>query len=353
MSMKPEYNCRMLKKCPFIALFLVLGFTSFSQESPADSLIKISKSKKPAVDTNINYDELFRDLSDFMDSILMPHSYFLASVSVGKGYFNFDSKDNTLLQTSKKFSYIPTLGYYHKSGWGITAAGNIVNDGTKMNFYQSSVTPSYDYLDNRDLATGIAYTRYFTKDSLPFYTSPLQNELYAYFTYRKWWFKPSVAVNYGWGNRTAYNEREELIQSLRLRPLGYTYINSTESVGDFSVTASVRHDFYWLDVLAYKDHIRITPQLVFTSGTQKFGFNQTTNTYAQALRTTSNVLYSTENIYLDNRLNFQPLSLTFYLRGEYSIGKFFIQPQGAFDYYFPASSDNFTALFSVNVGFMF
>ncbi|HYM94032.1 MAG TPA: hypothetical protein VET23_07825, partial [Chitinophagaceae bacterium] len=241
----------------------------------------------------------------------------------------------------------------HKSGWGFTANGNIVNDGNKFNFYQFSLTPSYDYLDNRDLATGFSYTRYFTKNSLPFYTSPLQNELYGYFTYRKWWFRPAISLNYGWGSRSSYNQREELIQSLRLRPSGYTYINSTESVGDFSITASVRHDFYWLDVFTYNDHIRITPQLAFTSGTQKFGFNQTSNTYAQTLRTAANILYSSENVYLDNRLDFQPLSLTMYLRGEYSIGKFFIQPQGAFDYYFPASSKNFSVLVSVNAGFMF
>jgi hypothetical protein len=117
--------------------------------------------------------------------------------------------------------------------------------------------------------------------------------------------------------------------------------------------ASVRHDFYWLDVFTYNDHIRITPQLLFTSGTQKFGFNQNSTTYAQTIRTGTDVLYSSENVYLDNKMNFQPLSLTMYLRSEYSIRKFFIQPQVVFDYYFPASSKNFSVLASVNAGFMF
>jgi hypothetical protein len=124
-------------------------------------------------------------------------------------------------------------------------------------------------------------------------------------------------------------------------------------VSDFSVTASVRHDFYWLDVLAYKDHIRFTPQLAFTSGTQKFGFNQSSSTYATTIRTSSNVLYSTDNLYLDDQLKFQPLSLTLYLRGEYSIGKFFVQPQFTMDYYLPAATDNFNAFFSLNLGFIF
>lgn len=353
--MMPECNCRMFKKWFLISAFLIPGTAVLSQSTPVDSVIRPTsvKEKKPVSDTDINYDELFRDLDDFMDSILMPHSYFLASISMGKGYFDFSSKNAEYLETSKKFTYLPTLGYFHKSGWGLTATGYIVNDEKNLNFYQFSVTPSYDYLENRDLATGISYTRYFTKDSLPFYTSPLQNELSAYFTYRKWWMRPGIALNYGWGSRSAYNQREELIQSLRLRPYGYTYVNSTETVSDFSVMASVRHDFYWLDVLAYNDHIRLTPQLVFMSGTQKFGFNQTTATYAQAVRNGANILFSSENAYLDNALNFQPLSLTFYLRGEYSIGKFFIQPQAIFDYYFPATSKNFSVLGSVNAGFMF
>ena len=67
----------------------------------------------------------------------------------------------------------------------------------------------------------------------------------------------------------------------------------------------------------------------------------------------SNVLYSSENVYLDDEIRFQPLSLAMYLRGEYSVGKFFIQPQFVMDYYFPADTRNLNTMFSVNVGCMF
>jgi hypothetical protein len=162
-----------------------------------------------------------------------------------------------------------------------------------------------------------------------------------------------LAVSYGWGSRSDYQERETLVQDLRLRRRGYTYINTKETISDFSVMASVRHDFYWLDVFTFRDHIRFTPQLTFTSGTQKFGFNQSSNTYATLIRNSSNVLYNSDNVYLDDQLQFQPLSLTLYLRGEYSIGKFFFQPQFAMDYYFPSSSKHFNTIFSVNAGLMF
>ncbi len=342
----------MLKKWCILLALNTLGATAFSQVNPADSVITPVK-EIPVLDTTLNYDELFQDFDAFMDSILSPHSYFLTSLSMGKGYYNFETKNSSLIETKRKLTYSPMLGYYHKSGVGITASASIVDDGTNMNMYQEAIIPSFDYLKNRDFATGVSYTKFFTKKSLPFYTTPLQNELYAYFTYRKWWVRPMVAMSYGWGSRTDYAERESLIQDLRLRRRGFTYINTEETVSDLSLMTSVRHDFYWLDIFTFKDHIRFTPQVTFTSGTQKFGFNQSSSTYGTVIRNNTNVLYSTEYIYLDDQIRFQPLSLTMFLRGEYSIGKFFVQPQFIMDYYFPAPTNNFNVIFSINLGWMF
>lgn len=342
----------MVKKWSILLAFTILFATAYSQRNSVDTAISPLKDIS-VLDTTLNYDELFQDFDAFMDSILSPHSYFLASLSMNKGYYNFERKNSSLIETSKKLTWSPTLGYYHKGGLGITGTGYIVDDGVNMNFYQTAITPSYDYLKNKNFATGLSYTKFFTKDSLPFYTTPLQNELYTYFSWRKWWVRPMIAMSYGWGSRTDYMQREELIQDLRLRRRGFTYINTEEKISDFSVMASVRHDFYWLDVLTYRDHIRFTPQVTFTSGTQKFGFNQSSNTYATLIRNNSSVLYSSENVYLDDQLKFQPLSLTLFLRGEYSIGKFFVQPQFTMDYYFPATSNNFNTIFSINIGCMF
>lgn len=342
----------MIKKWSLILAFSLACAAAFPQTGTTDTVIA-PITDFSAIDTSIDYDELFRDFDAFMDSILTPRSYFLSSLSLGKGYYSFESKSSSLITTSKKLTYTPTLGYYHKGGLGITATGYVINDEKNLNLYQVGLSPSFDYLKNKDLATGISYTKFFTKDSLPFYTTPIQNELYAYFTYRKWWLRPSLSLSYGWGSRTDYEQREELLQDLRLRRRGFTYINTTESVSDFSIMASVRHDFYWLDIFSGSDHIRLTPQVSFTSGTQKFGFNQSSSTYGTLLRSGSNVLFNTENVYLDDELKFQPLSLTFYLRSEYSLGKFFIQPQFIVDYYFPASSNNLNTMFSVNAGFIF
>ena len=350
--MKPELSCPMLKKWTLILVLMMPAAAMFAQQATADTIVKPIR-KIPVEDTSFDYEDMFQNFDAFMDSILSPHSYFMASISMSKGYYSFETKGALEITTSKKLTYSPTLGYYNKNGLGITTTGYVVNDNSGLNLYQYGISPSYDFLKNRDIATGFSYTKYITRKNLPFYTSPLQNELYGYFTYRKLWFRPGIAASYGWGSRSDYTSREDLIESLRLRPRGFTYINTKESISDFTVVASVKHDFYWLDVFTFNDHIRITPQISFTSGTQKFGFNQSSNTYGTLIRTGTNVLYSSESVYLDDKIRFQPLSLTTYLRGEYVIGKFFIQPQFTLDYYFPSDTKNLSTFFNLNAGFIF
>lgn len=312
--------------------------------------------KQPDIDTSftdVDYDELFNELDLLLDSLTAPRSFGLFNIAVGYNYYNYSSKESYLLESVKKLTYSPTLSYFFKSGLGIGVNSIVVHDGQNLNPYQFNVTGSYDYIKNNKFITGISLTHFFTKDSLSFYTSPLKNEVYSYFTYRHFWLKPSVAVSYGWGSRNAYEDRQEYVTAFRLTTNGFTRINTRESVNDFNLTSSIRHDFYWLDVLGKRDYIRFTPQIVFTSGTQKFGFNQTSSTYATLPRTGANVLFSSEKVSLDDQLYFQPLSLSTYLKAEYSKGKFFFQPQLIFDYYFPANEKNLTTAVVMNAGVIF
>lgn len=308
----------------------------------------------PSIDTTFtNYDELFSELDALIDSLMAPRSYTIFNIGIGSGFFTYDSKSGNTTLTRRRLTYSPAVGYYDKSGLGIGVGTSIVNDGSGMNPYQFSATGSYDFQRNKSFITGVSLSHYFTKKSLPFYTSPLQNEAYGYFTYRRPWFKPSVGLSYGWGSRNDFKEQEEKIQNIQLAQNGFTRINTKESIIDFNLTTSVRHDFYFLNALCKNDYVRITPQISFVSGTQQFGFNQTSSTYATVRRTGRNVLYRTENIALDNHLYFQPISLTTSLKTEYSIGKFFLQPQILFDYYFPATENNFTTAFQISTGFAF
>ena len=313
---------------------------------------KTTPATDPVLGDVADYDLLFDELDDFLDSLLAPRSYTLVSVNAASGFFDHASSSDNLV-TSRQWVFSPSAGYFHKSGFGILGSANILKEEKGFNAYQFAGSLSYDYIRNMDFAGGVAATRYFTKDNLDFYTSPLKNELYGYFTYRKLWFKPAIAASYGWGSRTSYEKQEAYVQKLRKRKKReYTITNVRESVADFNLMLSVRHDFYWLDVVSANSFIRLTPQISFTGGTQKFGFNQTTTTYRQNLMNGKDKQQS-ENTNLDDHSKFQPLSLAASLRSELSLGKFFLQPQLALNYYVPAPEKNLSTIFSVNTGFIF
>ncbi|RYY90024.1 MAG: hypothetical protein EOO15_04220 [Chitinophagaceae bacterium] len=308
---------------------------------------------KAVVDSIAYYDALFDDMAEFLDSITAPRTFFLVDVGMSSAYFNYVREGSYDLETRRQQTWTPSVGYYHKNGLGLTLSSTFVNDDASFKPYQYVATASYDYLQRNDFSTGASYTRYFTKKDLSFYTTPLQNEVGAYFTYKKWWMKPAVFASYGWGSRSAFDEREAYIISLRLRPDGITRIETSEKINDFSLSLSMRHDFYRLNFVIPKSSLRITPQIVFTSGTQKFGFNQNANTYGIVRATSLNELVSTQNQSLDDQLYFQPLSLSGMLRLEWSWKGFFLQPQYVGNYYFPAGAQNYAGLFRVNIGYIF
>ena len=158
----------MIKKWSISIAFLGMAAVAYCQQLPGDSTIKPKKEDFSLIDTTIDYSELFQDFDEFMDSILSPHSYFLLSVSANKVFYNLENKSDFEIITAKKMTYSPTIGYYHKSGLGITGNAYVVNDGKNTIMYQSGITATYDYFKNRALATGVSYTRFFTKDSLSF-----------------------------------------------------------------------------------------------------------------------------------------------------------------------------------------
>jgi hypothetical protein len=342
---------RAMNQLPMTARLILLMMLGIFATSVVSAQTPV---KQTDIDTSlIDYDVLFDDFEAILDSMTAPRSFLLFNMATANNYYSYQSKSTFYLENRTKTTWTPSLGYFSKKGWGVSGTSVVIDDGEHLNPFQFYLTGSYDYLEKRNWVSGIAFTRFFTKDSLPFYTSPLKNEIYAYFTYRKPWIKPSVAVSYGWGKRSDLEEREEYITSLRLVLNGFTRVDTRESINDLNIMTAVRHDFFWMNVMGKDDYVRITPQVVFTSGTQRFGFNQTISTYASLPRTGVNILSNSDNIYLDDKLYFQPLALTAYMKAEYSKGKFYIQPQLLFDYYFPATENKFNTIFVLNAGVIF
>ena len=265
--------------------YIIIGFISLISvpglsQTTTDTL-PISKNEDLEIDTTIDFDELMNEMDLFLDSLLKPRSFFLANMSLGSNYFNYWRRNLTQLESTKRGIFSTILGYYHKSGSGLTVSANVTDDEERINLYQFSISPSFDFITSLDWTAGISYTRYITKDSLPFYTSPLQNELNAYFVWRKSWLQPGISFSFGNGSRSEYNEKKRFIEYLRRRRTG-TIINATntnETVADFLVSGFVRHSFYWMHLISRKDHVKLTPQVSFSAGSQKFGFNSSSGIY--------------------------------------------------------------------------
>ena len=319
-------------------LVLSASHDANAQKNRIDSLFMSS-------DTSSVMDSLMRDFDSYLDSVTATKSIFFVSMSAGTGVFSFEQGNSTFLNSEKKLILSPSIAYYHKSGLGISATGYMINQDKGLNFYQYVFTPSFDII-NRNFSTGISFSRYISEDSLDFYTTPIQNEIFTYFSYKKWWLRPSINVSYGWGNSVEYEERKLLIQKGRSKkdrqiPI---VVRNEESVNDLSVTLSIRKDFNWYDVLSTNDNISFTPVIMFNSGTQNFGFNTSySGTLPKSIRVNS--LPSNNNI--TDKTDFAAQSLSMVLRSIYFKGKFMLQPQVLFDYYLPEADDRFNTVFSI------
>jgi hypothetical protein len=264
--------------------------------------------------------------------------------------------------TNATFMLLPAVGYNHKSGFGLAGSMALLSMEGALKPSQYLATFSYDYMRLRGALAGVAYTHFIRPDSINYYASPLKNEVSAYALYRKSWFKPSVSFSYGWGSKTEVTEQQTLLEALKKRgkkkknenaiPIN-TVTNTTESVSDWMISVSARHDFYFFNVLSRRDAIRLTPQLSMNGGTQQYGFNQTTSTYLVKRSGNVNKPFFSDQIALQDATKFQPLSVSAYLRSAYSKGSFFIQPQVILDYYIPTNDQNFTTSFAINTGLIF
>jgi hypothetical protein len=280
-------------------------------------------------------DSIYTEMDEILEEMLQPKSFLSVGLGAGTGFYNFKSATATQPVTEKKLLISPSVAYLHRSGLGLSASSFIINEQGRFNAYQHAITPSFDIIRRRRFSTGVAYTHYFTKKDLAFYTTPIQNEVYAFFNYKKPFIQPGVAVAYGWGSRTTLEQRRvQLLGLRRKRNPALVTVRNDESVRDFATLFSVRKDFTFTRLLSDKDLLTITPVVLLSAGTQSFGFN---TSFQGRTNVTNNFLPN--NQYVQDQRAFDTQSTTAILRADYSAGMFFVQTQVLIDYYLH-SADN-------------
>ena len=293
-------------------------------------------------------DSIMNEVDNILNEMMPKKNYFSAGIGIGTGFYNFKNFSTESFNREKKIMFSPAVSFYHKTGLGISAIGYAVSEN-KINFYQASVTPSYDYIKRGKWNAGIAYTRFFTKDELSFYTTPICNELSAYFLYKRSFLKPALSVSYGWGSRTEYEKHKSEVLLLRRsrNPRTVTVANE-ESIRDLYLSTSLRKDFSFIHVFSSRDLFTITPVIALSAGTQNFGLNTSFSSNSKRL---NNFLPSNQNLKSKSRFDMQ--SAAAILRTDYSISKFFLQSQFLLDYYLHASPNRFNSAFAIIAGVNF
>jgi hypothetical protein len=122
-------------------------------------------------------------------------------------------------------------------------------------------------------------------------------------------------------------------------------VRTDESVADFSLLFSVRHDFTWSQLITSRDMFMLTPMILLSSGTQSFGFNTSLQGRSKM---SNNFLPNNQNI--SDRRAFDLQSANIVLRADYSLGKIFIQSQVLLDYYLHTTDQRLNNAFALIAG---
>ncbi len=317
-----------------IISLLLLSVVSFSQ--------KVPEGNAAAFDSVAVLEELRQLLSNTDE----PESYGFAGIGIGNRLFS--SRNPTLnakQAITNKIIYTPTVAYFHKSGLGLTAAANLLNEGDGLGVNQYSISPSFELNNNKYVDLGISYTHYFVKDKFSPFASPIQQDVFASVAYKKTWIQPGIAIGFAGGDYNDARYKDTVVLGVR-RQL-YDSVNYKLQV--FSITLSAAHRFTWHGVLNNRDGLSITPSLLANAGSGK-----TTITH----KTNANILFN----FLRKRGRvprlqtdaFELQSLGGNIGINYMIDHLVIQPQLYMDYYLPATdSKRFSTIGAVTIAYTF
>jgi hypothetical protein len=332
----------------FAAAFVLPYQQSFAQTGKIDSLFAKG-------DTTAVMDSLMNGFDAFLDSLARPKSFFTVSVGIGNRTFSIKNNSlNTQEATTDNLSLTPAIGYYHKSGLGLSITGFLSTLNDKLSFYQYAITPSYDYI-SRKISAGVSYTRYFGKDTSTLNASPYEHDLYGYFNIHHDTWRYGISAGYSTGtfsDKLSYKDSILRFNNVLQRLEWFYYkktVNSTNKLKDISLSVSVRKDIEWYKIFTKDDNLTLSIISYLVAGSSK-------------IKTSTDVNLATRKINLarfrrsyqsmdGNGFQLQSAALSASLF--YSIGKFNLQPVWFMDYYFPDSDKKISEVFSFTVGFNF
>ncbi|MEO6720536.1 MAG: hypothetical protein ABIN67_09215 [Ferruginibacter sp.] len=321
-----------MRKIFLLSIFLQLLFGSTNaQTNPVPSA-------KDSID-------MLQELMDLLDSTNTPASYAFVNVAIGNRLF---STRNNALNAKQNISstviYSPSLGYFHKSGFNIIAGANLLNDGKNFGVNQYSINPAFDLVGNKKFALGISYTHYFVKDKFSTFSSPIQNDFYGSFTYKKLWLRPGISFGYSTGEYKEVQYKDTIVNNVNR----HRYDSMTNKLNAFSMMVTASHQFAWYNLFDKMDGMALTPTLMANAGSANTSTTHKTNAALILFLLRKGKLPKLQS----DKFAMQSVGLN--LDINYTIGNLTIEPQLYMDYYLPTTeSKRFSQVFTFNVGYAF
>ncbi len=244
-------------------LFVSIRPSSFSQVSKFDE-----NELKSELDL-LKGDTLMTELKNLLGSMYKPESFFSANLAFSNRLFSTKNNALNIQQASTgQSAFLPSVSYFHKTGFGLTATGFIRRLDTLdkgPSFYQLAISPSYDYIGDKFIA-GVSYTNYVKTVSNEDFATPFTHEVYAYAQLRKSIVRPFIAL--GWASGSY-----EDVTIRRFRDRGDNILISDTSkvyLNDFSTIFGLSHTFSFQNVISKNDLITFVPSLNLIAELQNY-----------------------------------------------------------------------------------
>lgn len=244
-------------------VFLTMPSVVFAQVS------KFDENELKAELDQLKGDSLMDELKSLLGTMYKPESFFSANLAYSNRLFS--TKNNALnaqQAVSGQAAFLPSVSYFHKSGFGLTATGFVRSIDKKPSFYQMAISPSYDYIGKK-IITGISYTNYIKTASNSLLATPFTHEVYAYAQMRKSVIRPFLALGWasGFYDDVTIRSFRDRGNNLLVSDTSRVYLN------DFSTIVGASHTFSFQNVFTKNDFITIVPSLNLIAELQNYKVN--------------------------------------------------------------------------------
>ncbi len=246
--------------------FLYIFFLSIATSASCAQVQQLDTAVLKADLASMQSDSLVLELRKMLDSSGQAESFFSVNLSASNSLFSTKNNAFNAQQSNAGVTaFLPSVSYFHKSGFGLSATGFVRTIDASPSLYQLALSPSYDYI-GKSIMYGVSYTRYQKKKGLSSAMTPYDNEIYAYLQGRKTWLRPSLALGWAEGKYQDISRVPERLNG------NYYWIVDTSNVSlnDLSLNGSVSHSFVFNDFFTKNDMISIVPQLSLIGGMQSY-----------------------------------------------------------------------------------